>query len=468
MNELLIPDLKSHLICRFLAGIIVKGFILYYFELISNPKWINYSIMSLLSSGTLNSTPPCGDQLPISNGSSRESLCDLSSTCKCGCMESSSLSHPESESSLPTDTQPSSSRPSADISSSLDKDLTIISTQDNKTPEESSSNQDTGESVIVTTGGSKNGPEDVKATNGKKSASVSAALGGLLSTTALPLLPEGYNLHALPKPLQGIEQQQQQQQQLQQEQLQQDYLSKMGKDETGKNEDSPRVIDGLVKAKGEDESKLPTEISNETDDSNKYTSATPKTSSTATTPVQNMNRHLSLEDGPKSNPALGSEKGTKSLDESKANCSVQRQDEFDLGGDNTLKPGAGLPAKSDISPTYDEAEDFAATIAKLRSLLEQRESRKDLHEDLQNNDNGEADVFHSNESADSQEKAKSSEEQLAQLQQQKSMTATSPQPIRRITENVRPSLNSQSSASSLGSDGSSGSTTSQSSLDAER
>lgn len=50
-------------------------------------------------------------------------------------------------------------------------------------------------------------------------------------------------------------------------------------------------------------------------------------------------------------------------------------------GSNTheLKILNGADVKNGRSPVYEEPEDFATSIAKLRSLLEQKESKKNLH-----------------------------------------------------------------------------------------
>jgi hypothetical protein len=90
------------------------------------------------------------------------------------------------------------------------------------------------------------------------------------------------------------------------------------------------------------------------------------------------------------------------------------------------------------SPTYEEAEDFAATIAKLRSLLEQRESQTNMMEGIEEKDMRTTDSH------------------------------THPQPTKTSVSKVRPSLYSESSASSVGSDGSGGTTFGTGSVDAER
>ena len=46
--------------------------------------------------------------------------------------------------------------------------------------------------------------------------------------------------------------------------------------------------------------------------------------------------------------------------------------------DDAVKSPSSLPAGDDVSPVYEDVEDFATAIAKLRSLLEQKESRESI------------------------------------------------------------------------------------------
>lgn len=53
LEDLVIPDLQSTLLCQFLSGILVKSFFLYYTQLLCQPCWINSNLIVLLSSDTI-------------------------------------------------------------------------------------------------------------------------------------------------------------------------------------------------------------------------------------------------------------------------------------------------------------------------------------------------------------------------------------------------------------------------------
>ncbi|CAG7815956.1 unnamed protein product [Allacma fusca] len=406
LKDLVIPDLQSNLLCQFLAGLLVKGFLLYYIELISDPKWINFTLKKYITDGVVNAAVPS----ILSTGSSQDSLPEsISPASKCDSMETQS-SHLEFE----------------ELSSGEIIPLVRLMEEGETAPNppqmsldsnEVSSSQGVEENPVGSNFNRSNGDD-----KSKKSATLSAALGGVLSTTALTLLPEGssYNL----KGLESGETSRASPSTSEHSQTQYGYSDK----------DNTQPGDNQMPSGGH---------------------PAPVESPSANKSVISINsRHFSIDDYTKVKTTLAEEKTSKSLDETKGNCNVIRQQEFNFSFDDTNKLQVDTSAKNDVSPTYDEAEDFAATIAKLRSLLEQRESQKNLVENINMHDN-EPEVFNNSPPE------KHSPEKVTTQQH-------SPQPIKSAVDNIRPSLNSQSSASSLGSDASFGSNNSHSSLDTEK
>jgi len=395
MEELSIPDLKSAVLCQFLAGIIVKNFILFYVEMLCSPSWINGSLMSLLSSGNMSvditgnssqnsSSPPSplpdpspkainifGDDAlelaSIGASSTTESTptkksCSSSGRSVNGSQEEYSARSESSDAkklleSLSSIEDASSSEPKTESSDSagpspIDKHFSL------QQPASISNTPSFFPDTIVLS----KRPKDLTPLKSSGSMrTLSTAFGSVLQATALPLLPsECYteeNTSVLPKycqPKLGS---------VDQPQSSEDVIDSL---------DEIADVNTTIKTETDSESTQP---SLETD---KLVDSQEEKESPSGNGSKNMtsSHYYSFDEAskPKTAPISFFEASTLSLDGAiDSRQKLLSKDQLQLcSHEYRSEAGSGKPNRS---PVYEEPEDFAASIAKLRSLLEQKERK---------------------------------------------------------------------------------------------
>lgn len=319
LEEMTIPDLQSKILCHFLSGILVKSFLLYYFDLFSQPSWINNNLIILLSSDSVlaelagsssqNSSAPT---TPLPDRSPRNTLDD----------ESSGL---ETPTRTPTFTEP------------YHRLLLSERISAGKIPEE------TGLEMPFHL--EKDSDSPLHRASPSPATSVSSALSGVIPATALPLLPAGSYLIE-PRSMEYKED-----------------TSVLSVDTEDCN-----VSMSSSKLTGDDSEKQ-----------EKFSGVDAGTNFKATTPTH----YYSFEETSNrksSHPMLDA--AALSVDGALENR--RKQEALNKGNNTHATKHADI--KNSRSPVYEEAEDFATSIAKLRSLLEQKESKKKLQPDALSNE----------------------------------------------------------------------------------
>lgn len=352
-----IPDItKSPIMSRFFAGILVKNVIQYYVNQLCQPEWINGCIVSLACSNNR------GNKL-LSDCSLSASSTPSESTTPCcqSAQEKTIISG--NQSFIPNSTEPTTS---SRLTSIFDSNVSTKNKEDEGQLNVSPKPQLFRDAISTTTGtnvepksaliyadASEIDGSSVATGKGTytnvfhtfhKQGSVSAALGNVLPSSTLPLLPFGSfsgnsgiggSVSSPPSPHVKSD-------------LNAPSMHSVGiesSDETGKKESSGCEED---EKESENDPRVPTHYYS-FDEASK---------------------------GRKVPPAL--ETSTKSVDQLYGRKTLSgKQDLLEL---NAHETGMGEGNKKDTnrSPIYEEPEDFAASIAKLRSLLEQRESQKKL------------------------------------------------------------------------------------------
>lgn len=396
LKEILVPELQTSLFCQFLSGIFVKGFVFYYAERISDPMWLNSNLVSIISS-----TEPTSESFIKINDS--KSVTPTNINCYDDSKENNANCLDENMEKI----MPSTSEIGKcdEVVAALSNDL--VDDQPNKLMNgsefENCSNNLTSLFHTQPSGKAELGWNNQQTT-------ISSVLSGLLSTTAIPLLPEGskYDLSAVnvlqeSSPIDAEE-----------------VKDNNNANETATQQSSSQEILETDKAKG---------------------------------PSHNS-RHFSANEPPAQREShFHPVKTTQSLDDNKTTHKVVRQEEFDSLFEASDKLKIDSAIKKSASPMYEDVEDFASTIAKLRSLLEQKQSRTNLLDitttDVDNS-NGASEVF----------KASNQEQSPTTIPNGKNDNCSSGEESTKSS--ARQNLNSQSSISSSGADGSSGSSISQS------
>lgn len=439
LEELGIPDLNSPVMCQFLAGIIVKNFVLYYVELMCQPSWINGALMTLLSSGSMsvditgsssqNSSSPasplpepspkmtvemfpdevieCASMCPSSStaestptkksrsssgrsisGQSQDEMSakgeqqefkhffdNISSSID----DASSASEPKTESSAGT-TGTESARPSP-----TDKRFPLKSSGSSSSGMSMTNSPFPADPMLILT----KRPRDLTPLKYPTSSlrTLSTALGSVMQATAFPLLPsECYNSEennlALPK-------------------FCQPSMSVLGK---GLLKGQP-VLEEISETDSHspqpDDSLLQEDIQNESSDSDLKLSSNESGTQDGQTEMELMVNAMSSgeeeepRDSPTSSKAVttGPASHYYSFDEASkpksASTSFFETSTLSLDGaldkskrqastdqlqlcSHEFKSDLDSDGKPNRSPVYEEPEDFAASIAKLRSLLEQK------------------------------------------------------------------------------------------------
>ncbi|CAL8078290.1 unnamed protein product [Orchesella dallaii] len=396
MEELSIPDLQSSVLCQFLAGIIVKNFFLFYVEMLCSPSWINGSLMSLLSAGHMsvditgnssqNSSSPASpipDPSPKGINLFGDDALELASIGPSSTTESTPTK--KSCSSSVRSTSGSQEEYSAKSEQSDTKKLleSLSSIEDGSSSEpKTESSESAGASPIdkhfILQPASNSGatpsffPDPIVLSKRPKDLApfkpsgsmrtLSTAFGSVLQATALPLLPsECYseeNTLVLPKYCQP-------------------KLATV---------DQPPILEDVIDSKNavnnaEDNVTIKTDTDSESTQPSSDTDKILATYEQKDSPSGNGNKNMtsshyySFDEAskPKAAPASFFEASTLSLDGAIDSRRQLGKDQLQLCSHAYRSEiGTGKPNRS---PVYEEPEDFAASIAKLRSLLEQKERK---------------------------------------------------------------------------------------------
>jgi len=379
LEDLVIPDLQSQVLCQFLSGILVKSFFLYYAEVITQPSWINSNLITLLRSGSLLvELPGCSSQnssapvTPQPERSPKPLPGDVSPSSTATPSESSwvGVESPKSSTSLYKlkeercffGKESLTSRESACIA-----DECQTSNFDKPMDHEIKMNQDTSNRIsskcIVT--------------------SVTTALSGVLPTTTLPLLPSGCFGYDSYKHV--------------------SKSTRLGEDSSiaiiekvlpsKQSEQPPTVLNSedhfsqtIIETDTTASNEKPSETSStckENDDNNPPIREThPENDKSDSNIAKTPTHYYSFDEinRRKSNHQF-LDAGTLSVDGS---TDVSRSDKSSTHHLKLDGSELEVGSKPTRSPVYEEPEDFATSIAKLRSLLEQRDSKKSLTGDDRN------------------------------------------------------------------------------------